>query len=93
MSAANSTGRSTFTTKTTYPTTASATDVDLYLKFSLANSVPKAGVIELTSPLTFKVSSTNTKNQVFLTPTKYSSVSFASSTLTITLAEDYSAGT
>jgi hypothetical protein len=93
IAAANSTGRSSFVTKTTYPQNAMATDVDLYLKFSLANSVPMGGVMELTSPLTFKISSINTKNQVWLTPLKYSAVSFSSNTLSITLAEDYTAGT
>jgi hypothetical protein len=86
-------GRSSFVTKTTYPMNASTTDLDLYLKFSLANSVPRGGVLELTSPLTFKISSTNTMNQVWLSPLKYSAVSFSSSTLSITLAEDYTADT
>jgi hypothetical protein len=90
---ANIPGRSSFVTKTTYPQNAMTTDVDLYLKFSLANSVPKAGVLELTSPLTFKLSTNNTKNQVWLFPLKYSAVSFSSSPLSITLAEDYTAGT
>jgi hypothetical protein len=93
IAAASASRRSSFVTKTTYPMNASTTDLDLYLKFSLANSVPKAGVLELTSPLTFKISSTNTKNQVWLSPLKYSSVSFSNSTLSITLAEDYTAET
>jgi hypothetical protein len=93
IAAAISTGRSSFVTKKTYPQNAMTTDLDLYLKFALANSVPKAGVLELTSPLTFKISSSNTKNQVWLSPLKYSAVSFSSSTLSITLAEDYTADT
>jgi hypothetical protein len=91
VTASNSTGRSSFVTLTTYPQTALAKDVDLYLKFSLSNSVPKGGVLELSSPLTFKIS-TNPMDQVWLAPLKYSAVSYSSS-LSITLAEDYAAGT
>jgi hypothetical protein len=38
IAAASVTGRSSFVTKTTYPQNASTTDLDLYLKFSLASS-------------------------------------------------------
>jgi hypothetical protein len=93
IAAANSTGRSSFVTKKTYPHNAMTTDVDLYLKFSLANSVPKGGLLELTSPLTFKISTNNTSNQVWLTPLKYSGVYFSSNTLNIFFAEEYTAGT
>jgi hypothetical protein len=93
ISAGNATGRSTFVTKTTYPQTTSVTDADLYLKFTLANSVPKGGVLKLTAPLTFKISAANAKNQVWVSPLKVSEIYYGSSTVSLTLAEDYTSGT
>jgi hypothetical protein len=91
VSPRNTPNRSSIMALTTYPPTASVTDADLYLKFSLKNSVLKGAVLELTSPLPFKVNAENALNQVRLQPLKYSAVEVSGQTLRLTLAEDYPA--
>jgi hypothetical protein len=91
VSPRNAPDRSSIMALTTYPPTASVTDADLYLKFSLKSSMLKGAVLELTSPLPFKVNAENALNQVRLQPLKYSAVEVSGQTLRLTLAEDYPA--
>jgi hypothetical protein len=88
VSAANSTGRSSISQSKTFPQVAWTIDVDLYLKFSLENPIPKGGVLEVMSPLTYKLPS-SPQNQVWLSPLQYSAVYFKNNILSLTLAEPY----
>jgi hypothetical protein len=90
VSAANSTGRSTILEIKTFPQVTWTLDVDLYLKFSLEHPIPKGGVLEVVSPLTYKLPS-SPKDQVWLSPLEYSEVYFRNNILGITLAQPYEA--
>ena len=80
----------TWTARKTYPSTAGATYVDLYLKFSLTHALPACGNIAISSPLLFK-STLDIKNLCFFSPLQYSGCSVSGTTLTLTLAQAYTA--
>ena len=95
VTASSSIGRSTWQKKTTIPQTAGAKDVDLYLRFLLPHAIPRYGIILLSSPLAFKLTST-INNKCFFSPVQYSDCSMGGTngaSVQITLDQDVPAGT
>ena len=90
VTAGSPTGLTTWTTKKTYPSTAGATLVDMYLKFSMPHALPACGSIAISSPLTLKQSG-DVKNACFFSPLQYSSCNTSGSVITLILAQAYTA--
>jgi len=92
VTAGSSQGSPTWIARTTYPNTVGLTYVDLYLKFSMPHALPACGVIAITSPLQIKQSA-DVKNSCFFSPLLYSACTVNGSTISLSLAQNYAAGT